>query len=95
MLADHVTHEVAMGEWICVYSFNDYQTTQLYYTLDGTDPANSPTRYTFTAPSPDVPLVLAVSTLPVGVQTRLRLIVFNSSTGDYSAERDLTLLRTN
>ena len=94
VLADRMTYNLVKGDWIYVYSFNDCTTTQLYYTLDGTDPANSPTRLTFIAPSPDVPLALSASSFTVGAETRLRLIVFNTTTGDYSAERDLTLIRT-
>ena len=53
------------------------------------------TRSSFIQSSPGAPFVLQASSLTTGTQTRLRLIVFNSTTGDYSQERDLYFYRVN
>lgn len=94
-IADRAVTNVELSSQIYVYSFNDYAKTVIYYTLDGSDPASSLTRSSFIQSSPGAPFVLQASSLTTGTQTRLRLIVFNSTTGDYSQERDLYFYRVN
>ena len=96
VLADGMAYEVEKDDRIYIYNYNDYLNTQLYYTLDGSDPADGMnlTRHPFSPSRAGEPLVLRADNLVTGVQTRLRVVVFNFSTGDYSEERDLTLYRT-
>ncbi|MEA4824828.1 MAG: S-layer homology domain-containing protein [Clostridiaceae bacterium] len=93
VLADRTVVNLTANNLLYVYSFNDYEKTSIYYTLDGSDPASSVTRSVYTQSSPGTPFVFQASTLLIGVQTRLRLIVFNSTTGAYSQERELYLYR--
>ncbi len=93
-LEDNAIYSVTSGQTIYIYSFNDYRTTQLFYTTDGTDPAlASGTRQTFTPNMAGSTLVLDTSALTIGAMTKLRVVAYNTSTGKYSSERALTIYR--
>lgn len=93
-ISDDASVKVQASDAILIYSFNDYQNSTVYYTWDGTDPANNAlTRKEIKAAAAGQTLTISAAELPLNVPKTLRLIVFNSNNGFYSGERTIKFTR--